>query len=157
MKRQGPFTRRLAKLQKGAPLIVRGPYGTFAEEMATCRQAVWIAGGIGITPFLSMAKALSPIAQVTMYFCARAMPDPVLTAPFARIARERPEQFVWRTCTTATAGHLRAKAILEETATSPQTRFFLCGPQAMMEGLTADLIAHGIARKRIIYEDFAFR
>jgi predicted ferric reductase len=157
VKRQGPFTRRLAKLIAGAELIVRGPFGTFAEEMATCRHAVWIAGGIGITPFLSMARALRPSARVAMYFCARAMPDPILTEPFAKVARERPEQFSWKPCVTATHGHLKAETILQETVATPATRYFLCGPQAMMEGITADLVAHGVKRKCIIYEDFAFR
>ena len=156
VKRLGSFTKCLAGMKEGEELVIRGPFGTFAEQMPTTHHAVWIAGGIGITPFLSMARAIQREQQVEMYFCAKVLPPPVLTEPFATLA-QRNTHFTWLPCETSKAGRLKAEKILAETGHDPQARYFLCGPAAMMEGLTADLVKHGVKRSRIIYEDFAFK
>lgn len=51
----GRMTRRLARLQPGSPLAVWGPLGNGFEPMPT-EHLVIVAGGIGQTPFLSLAK-----------------------------------------------------------------------------------------------------
>ena len=156
VKRLGHFTKRLAKLQVGEPLIIRGPFGTFAEQMATTRHAVWIAGGIGITPFLSMARTVRASQRVEMYFCAKVLPPPVLTEPFRTLERTQ-SSFTWQACETSKTGRLKAAQILAETGNDPRARYFLCGPTLMMEGLTKELVQQGVKRSHIIYEDFAFK
>ncbi len=57
-KRAGDFTsEKLPTVNIGERVVVMGPYGKFEERyLAHEQDMVWIAGGIGITPFLSMAK-----------------------------------------------------------------------------------------------------
>ncbi|MCU0861756.1 MAG: ferric reductase-like transmembrane domain-containing protein, partial [Methanomassiliicoccales archaeon] len=58
VKAAGDFTSgALTTSQPGDKVEMMGPYGKFGERyLAHRRDMVWIAGGIGITPFLSMAK-----------------------------------------------------------------------------------------------------
>ena len=60
IKALGDYTRRLAaQLQAGQGVHVQGPYGRF--DVARCNpraRQIWIAGGIGVTPFLAWLEAL---------------------------------------------------------------------------------------------------
>jgi predicted ferric reductase len=44
-------------IKPGMPAVIGGPFGRFSHEKGTARQ-LWIAGGIGVTPFLSWLRAL---------------------------------------------------------------------------------------------------
>ena len=60
IKVSGDFTRRVRdSLTPGAVVEIEGPYGRFDPLSDRTRQ-VWIAGGIGITPFLSALRSMSP-------------------------------------------------------------------------------------------------
>lgn len=54
--RDTAFKRVLKKLQPGAKLLVDGPMGDFTLHRNSSRPAVFLAGGIGITPFHSIIK-----------------------------------------------------------------------------------------------------
>lgn len=152
----GDFTNQLSQLAPDTEVIMRGPYGTFGDKMKNTKHAVWIAGGIGITPFLSMAKAVKSEQRVEMYFCARVLPPSVITTPFANLA-ERNSRFVWLPCETTKGGRLTARKIFDDTGCDKYATYMLCGPKEMMESLAEQLAEIGISRSRIIYEDFAFK
>lgn len=101
----GNFTTKLSQLNEGAEIIVRGPFGLWAEKMNVTNHAVWIAGGIGITPFLSMAHAIKKDQKVEMYFCASEMPAQVITEPFALLSSKNPN-FKWLPCETSKTGRV---------------------------------------------------
>src|SRR5215471_10958950 len=48
----------LRRLEVGADAVVEGPYGSFSHQNVPRERQIWIAGGIGVTPFLSMARGL---------------------------------------------------------------------------------------------------
>jgi ferredoxin-NADP reductase len=54
--RDTAFKRVLKKLQPGAKLLVDGPMGDFTLHRNSAKPAVFLAGGIGITPFHSIIK-----------------------------------------------------------------------------------------------------
>src|SRR5690606_10088326 len=75
IKALGDYTRELAQhLAVGQPVQVEGPYGRFDHRRGEARQA-WVAGGIGITPFLAWLESLqshpddAPHAQ--LHYCVR--------------------------------------------------------------------------------------
>lgn len=57
----GGNTRRIQEIVEddGARALVHGPYGRLAYVHAAGRKQLWVAGGTGVTPFLSMAAALA--------------------------------------------------------------------------------------------------
>jgi len=52
----GKFTQTLCKLPQGTKIDVLGPFGTFVFDEAKYSEAVFIAGGVGVTPFISAIK-----------------------------------------------------------------------------------------------------
>ena len=84
IKALGDYTRRLQRsLQVGQDVIIEGPYGCFDFQRDDGRPQIWVAAGIGVTPFISWMESLqtdpdtAPVA--TLYYCARNADD----APFA--------------------------------------------------------------------------
>jgi len=152
----GSFTNKLTELKTGDELMIKGPYGKFADKMTESKHMVWVAGGIGITPFLSMAKAVTNEQKVEMYFCAKVLPPPVMTEPFASLSARNP-QFVWLPCETSKGGRLVASNIFAQTGSDKNAYYMMCGPKGMMEGLAEQFALLGIKRSHIIYEDFSFK
>lgn len=77
IKALGDYTKHLdQKLKIGQSVTIEGPYGkfNFKQHKPNATQ-IWIAGGIGVTPFLAWLEALksqlgkSPVAQ--MHYCTR--------------------------------------------------------------------------------------
>ena len=54
--RDSPYKQRLASLEKGAKVKVRGPQGEFVIHEDYSKTAIFLSGGIGVTPFRSMIK-----------------------------------------------------------------------------------------------------
>ena len=54
--RDSPYKQRLASLEKGAKVKVRGPQGEFVIHEDYSKTAIFVSGGIGVTPFRSMIK-----------------------------------------------------------------------------------------------------
>jgi len=55
IRKVGDYTRTLDRLEEGDAVTVYGPYGRFGDRfLAADRECLFIAGGIGITPFLGM-------------------------------------------------------------------------------------------------------
>lgn len=86
IKALGDYTRSLGKrLQAGQPVCVEGPYGRFdIARQDRQAQQIWIAGGIGVTPFLAWLESLqerpadAPAAE--LHYCTRdRVDDPFVT------------------------------------------------------------------------------
>ena len=56
MRVKGRFTKAIAQAKVGDEIDVRGPYGSFVFDVNEDKELVFIAGGIGITPFISMMQ-----------------------------------------------------------------------------------------------------
>jgi ferredoxin-NADP reductase/nitrite reductase/ring-hydroxylating ferredoxin subunit len=54
--RESPYKKRLASLEEGANVKVKGPQGKFTLHEDYSKSAIFISGGIGVTPFRSMIK-----------------------------------------------------------------------------------------------------
>ena len=54
--RDSPYKKRLSTLEEGTKVKVRGPEGQFVLHEDYSKPAVFLSGGIGVTPFRSMIK-----------------------------------------------------------------------------------------------------
>ena len=54
--RDSPYKKRLSTLENGSKVRVRGPEGQFVLHQDYSEPAVFLSGGIGVTPFRSMIK-----------------------------------------------------------------------------------------------------
>ena len=156
VKAVGDYTRALRRLEPGAEAVVEGPYGSFgSREVATDRQ-IWIAGGIGVTPFLSMARSLDGDAPaVDFYYCVEHEPEAHFLEELRSIARDR-EDFRVVLVPRETDGFLSAARLADENADLPSADVLICGPPAMIDSLRLQLEARGVAGDRIHAEEFGF-
>ena len=150
VKAVGDWTRSLRTLEAGAEAVVEGPYGSFAHRNALGRRQIWIAGGIGVTPFLSMARSLGgERPDVDLYYCveqaeeAHFLDELRALLPVTLVPRD--EQ-----------GFLTAERIAGEHPDLASAEVFLCGPPPMIESLRAQLTAAGVTRRRFHAEEFGF-
>ncbi|HXV93002.1 MAG TPA: ferric reductase-like transmembrane domain-containing protein [Pseudonocardia sp.] len=56
IRQAGDFTRALARLRPGTPVWVDGPHGSFTPEARASSGVVMIAGGVGVTPMMSILR-----------------------------------------------------------------------------------------------------
>ena len=77
----GDYTQQLhQQLQVGHSVRIEGPYGRFDGQGVQERQQVWIAGGVGVTPFIALLEARQPgapaaqagAAPAVLHYCTRA-------------------------------------------------------------------------------------
>ena len=60
IKELGDFTRQIKVLQPGQKVYVDGPFGHFSiDRHSHAEQFVFIAGGVGITPMMSMLRSMA--------------------------------------------------------------------------------------------------
>ncbi len=159
-KRIGDYTRSLERIVVGDRISAHGPHGSFgARALSGAGNGVWIAGGIGITPFLALLEALPENARVTLLWSVREREEAVYEAEIAAIA-ERFPGVRYHLHVSGEEGRLDAgriaAAIGAETVASAD-RICLCGPDAMTRELGHAVVRLGAPPDRVVTESFGFR
>lgn len=158
IKALGDHTNRVAEaVQEGATAQVSGPYGHF-QPAAPAVPEIWIAGGIGITPFLAWAGTLEKkTAPVHLFYSLRDASEAVHLDELRAQAEQHPH-FHFHLIETASAGRLTVDAIME-TVSEPRSksRVSFCGPKAMREQLKRGFIAKGLPSRSFAFEEFEIR
>ena len=157
VKALGDHTTRLPDVVRtGMPAVVGGPYGRFDRHGGTADQ-VWIAAGVGITPFLSWLRSLDGQVQENVdFFVSSAGPSP-FAAEITDIARTQP-RLKLHLVDTGTDGRLTPQRILAAVGTDPRRlSVFMGGPDAMLRQFRKDFRAAGVRRANIHREYFQWR
>jgi predicted ferric reductase len=143
-------------LPPGGSAELDGPYGTFSHLALTNPRQVWIAGGIGITPFLSMARSLDGTGhEVDLYYCTLAAEQAYFLNELFQLADRNPGLRVIP-IRKASLGQLSADDIEAASRNLSDKDILICGPPVMIGDLTGQLRARGVPRARIHYEGFSF-
>jgi predicted ferric reductase len=152
IKSLGDFTNTLSQLKTGGLVKIEGPFGQFHPNRYSLPNQIWIAGGIGITPFLSMARSRDRSAAVTLYYVVNSVDEAVFLPELLVIEKDNPA-FSVHVHETKTSGLITATVIkgLEEIN---DKELFICGPKPMMRALKSQFIAIGIAKERVHTEEF---
>jgi predicted ferric reductase len=155
VKAVGDYTRAMRLLESGAEAVVEGPYGSFGAQTTNERQ-IWIAGGIGVTPFLSKSRSLDGNAPaVDFYYCVEHEPEAHFLNELHSIARVR-EDFRVVLVPRDTDGFLTGERLATENEDLAYADVLVCGPPAMIDSLRPQLAARGVARERFHAEEFGF-
>jgi predicted ferric reductase len=156
VKALGDHTRALMELPPGGSAELEGPYGTLSHLRLANPRQVWIAGGIGITPFLSMARSLRGSGhEIDLYYCTAAADQAYFLDELFQVADRNPRVRVIP-IRKADLGRLSADDIEGASRGLPDKEILMCGPPVMIHNLTGQLRARGVPRGRIHYEDFSF-
>lgn len=153
----------------GQSLRVADPSGVFTVDPSVDRERhyVMIAGGVGITPLVSMAEAIlrgEPKSRVTLLYGNRTEDEIIFRRRLANLAAEFPRKLELRYALdtppegwTGISGPLGGERVLETLGgIEADAEYLVCGPDPMMESVTAALAKAGAARDRVRLERFAY-
>src|SRR6266496_4562279 len=148
IKASGNFTRDLfAKLKEGTDAIIEGAYGMFDYKTGGQKQ-VWIAGGIGVTPFLSFVRDMDGNLKqdVDFYYTVRHPEEALFVDEFIAAAAKNPCLRV-HVRYTAKEGSLTIEDILKNAGGDVHGRdIYLCGPLPMIQAFEKNFIALGLPK-----------
>lgn len=150
----GDYTNNLAdKLNTREAALVEGPYGHFSSKYVKEYDQVWIAGGIGITPFLSLARDLHT-NNIKLFWCVNNEDEAVYKDELNSIKTDNPnfEYTVWP---SKKLGHLSADKL--DVNNYQDTAYLICGPKTLKDNLIEQLKEKNVSNKNIYDEEFAFR
>jgi len=157
---------------------------TLPSDMATGRKMLWVAGGIGLTPFLSMLAALTASTADEAYdiFLAISTREPELLlrlvhkalsateghSPAARVNLQihvfsslpgpvSLPNFLGNVSVRVHEGRFSFGAISAEPHMDVTSRtVYICGPPAFEESVLESLARYGVEKKDVIRENFAY-
>jgi len=156
VKAVGDYTSALRRLEPGAEAIVEGPFGSFSSVGLAASRQIWVAGGIGVTPFLSMARSHADDGvPVHCYYCVERLEEAHFLGEFRAIA-ERRDGFEITVVPRDTDGFLSAERLAAENADLAENDILICGPPAMIVSLRDQLLALGFPERQIHAEEFGF-
>ena len=153
-------------VQEGDVLQARAPGGHFYLQNGNI-PVVLIAGGIGITPMLSMLNASlqnGNSREIWLFYGVRNSAEHVMKKHLQALAKEHPD-FRLRVCYSRALaddvlgndywydGHIDI-TLLRQTLSLKPYQFYICGPRAMMESLIPALDEWGVPEQNIHYEAF---
>lgn len=151
------FKRTLKGLEPGAILNMAAPMGDFVLPKDPSIPLLFVAGGIGCTPFRSIITDLEYTKEkrdITMLYAAQKNEKVAFQKTFAalgdkfKIILTEPSPD-WQ----GPAGRLSAESIIKLARPTDDHYIYVSGPEPMVESLEKDLKNQGI-NKRHIYADF---
>ncbi len=144
----------------GTEVTVSEPLGVFTyEPLRDAKTVIGVAGGSGITPFRSLAKAIADgdeDAELILLYGSRTMADAIFQEEFK--ALEGPKFKLVNVLSHETregceSGFITAE-LIKKYAPQGNYSIFLCGPQAMYNFVDQEIEKLGIRRKFVRHELF---
>ena len=159
IKASGNFTRDLfSSLKAGSDAMIEGAYGMFDYKAGGAKQ-IWIAGGIGVTPFLSFVRDMKGdlAHDVDFYYTCRHPEEAVFVDEIQSAATKNPRLKV-HVRYSAKEGSLTIEQILADAGGKVDDHHvYLCGPLPMTQAFESKFLGLGVPPEHIHYEEFNFR
>ncbi|WMT92942.1 FAD-dependent oxidoreductase (plasmid) [Pelagibacterium sp. H642] len=156
------FKKALQALPLGTEIELSGPYGNMVLDER--RPAVFIAGGIGITPFRSMIRDAIERGlrqRMVVFYSVRKAEDAAFVGELEALAEHNPRFELVPTITgpgEVPPGWQRGKVtnemISRHAGDLADQTFYVAGPPKMVEGLKQMLLASGVATADFHIEEF---
>jgi len=157
IKELGDFTSKMRSLKVGDLAKIEAPFGAFNFKNFEIKNQVWIAGGIGITPFLSMMRSLTEKEKdykIDLYYSVKDKSYLAFDEEIKKISEtyKNLNIILW---IAGEKGFLNFDAIKFNTPDIKERDILICGPASMMAGLKNQFIQQGINKKQIHTEEFS--
>ena len=176
IKKSGQFTTLVPQIEPGTPIQCVGPFGLFCRDIDSKNEIVMIAGGVGITPFLSVLRHFFQIKapNAVTLFWANKTPDDAFAAKeleeftcvlplkvvhvFSRVTAEQsaptPVFTDTRPGTVLYEFGRLDQALLRKHLPLRDAAFYLCGPSSMQQAILVELAKCGVNADQVEKEAF---
>jgi ferredoxin-NADP reductase len=163
--RDSAFKRALATLPLGIELELEGPYGAFVLPEVVPSNLVFIAGGIGITPFVSMLRHAGnegAIDNWSLFYSNRERQDAAFVEELTRLQAEctgfnfvptltaHQSEEAWQ----GEVGRIDEAMLRRHLAAPADATYYIAGPTEMVIATRQLLTGMGVDRKAIRFEVF---
>jgi hypothetical protein len=144
-------TSAMDKLNPGDEIIIRDVWGAITYK----GEGIFIAGGAGITPFISIfrdLRAKNEIAGNTLIFANKTKADIILDNEFKNLPGL---EFINILSDEQADGHYHgmiSEEFLKSRIRNFNRRFYLCGPPPMMNAVKNQLANLGVGKNSIVVE-----
>jgi glycine betaine catabolism B len=150
------FKRELMSLQAGAKATVSLPMGDFVLPKDESIPLIFVAGGIGITPFKSIVSELQYRQQkrdITLLHVAHTQHEFSFHDQMQSALEQR---YIPITTHDYARGHhkLSAELVIDRTAPTDAHYIYVSGPEPLVETLSDELARHNIQRNHIFTDFF---
>lgn len=146
-------TEQLLTLKVGDPLILHDVFGAIDYK----GEGTFIAGGAGVTPFISILKHQRNrhnIGNNHLIFANKSQKDIFLKKEFEKILGDQFINILSEENAEGYAHGLITKEFLTKYLPQGDGYVYICGPEPMLEMLEVQLIELGVARDKIVKEEF---
>lgn len=147
-----------ARSQVGDEVFLMGPGGDFYFTDGMADSLVLVAGGIGITPLVSMVRYVHEAGlnvPTTLLYSASTPSELLFREQLEDIAAKNAKIRCFFTVTRPGDEPWEGKtgridrALLEESNFNPDSKFYLCGPRGMPESISSILREMGVDFEQI--------
>lgn len=158
------FKNALAMLKPGDQISMEGPMGKFIMPNDPSKELVWIAGGIGVTPFRSQTKFLLDNQEnnrtITLIYANRTQADICFDDLWNQAINNMPRFKLVQTLVddipnnwSKERGVVDEAMILRAIGNVTSQEFYLSGPEPMVEDFKPKLLAMGV-KEDSIHQDW---
>jgi predicted ferric reductase len=157
VKTLGDYTSALVALRPDTIAEIDGAYGSFSYTDYDNPHQVWVAGGIGVMPFLSMARSLpEKNFKIDLYYSMNTSSEVIDWPVLNVIANHRHGNFrVIPFVVDEQKSLLSADYIEKISGKLPGKEILLCCPAPMSQAVRKQLLQKGVPRSAIHSEEFA--
>ena len=165
--RDTAFKQELKKMPFGSQVKINGPLGSFTLHRDTSRSAVFLAGGIGITPFRSMIvnAARERLAnRIVLFYSNRRPEDSAFLQELQEIGNENKNYQIIGVMTemekskrpwNGETGFIDKVMLIRFVPDVAAPIYYIAGPPAMVTAMKETLTGAGVNEDDIRSEDFA--
>jgi ferredoxin-NADP reductase len=155
VKRDGKMGTRIVDWAKpGDKMVVLPPAGKFLPVFEPEKHLVCIAGGSGVTPFRGFVREATQRkldTRITVLYSVRTTNDIIFAKEFHELTLANQNFYFYVTCTRLSEtdtwngrrGRIDPAWVKEHVHDLPNTVFYACGPNALVEA-TEELVVHGL-------------
>jgi predicted ferric reductase len=160
----GDWTSKISRLKAGETMFIDGPYGLFSHMISSERDPIiMIAGGIGITPMLSMLRYMADVddsRRILLIWSNRTKEHIVFPEEFKALEQRLQHFHIIHLITRDSEGknqigrldQNRLERLLKGWRRT--SNIFICGPLEMMKEMTRAVQKIGFSSARVYKEDF---
>jgi ferredoxin-NADP reductase/DMSO/TMAO reductase YedYZ heme-binding membrane subunit len=144
------------KVKEGDRLHVSAPAGRFVFAGHEANRVVLVAGGVGITPMMSIIRSLTSRAwagEIHVFYSVRTRTDVIFGDELARIASTHPALKLHITYSSE-SGHITREMIDAAIPNLRRGPILVCGPAPMMTAMRALFVGMGVPDGDILEEAF---
>lgn len=155
----GDYTGQLvAQARPGLRAEVHAPFGRFRRQPEG-RVEIWIAGGVGVTPFLAWLQdpAARDLDRVTFLHCCTPGRDLPPSVDLPALAGRRGVRLVGITAGAGSPAFREQLGACLRQAGTREVRISFCGPAGLLDTVREVMREHGVPRRCLQHELFEFR